>query len=88
MAERFSTSLPGRLNQLVCAYEQNDIPAAQTLAHRLAGTAGMYGFGELGSAARAFDEAVANDRPEEQIDDAYRQLCLALERAMAARQAA
>lgn len=49
---------------LETAFRSGDDAVVEHLAHNLAGAAGVFGFGDLGDAARAIDDAyAAGERP-------------------------
>ena len=47
IVEQFVDGLSGRINELKAAYERLDWDALRTLAHRLKGAGGSYGYPEL-----------------------------------------
>lgn len=55
---QYRDALPGKVDAIARAVTSRD-PAAEGLAHRLAGSAGSYGFAAAGDAARAVEDALA-----------------------------
>lgn len=63
MRDNYKQSLPAKKAELEAAWaacmqadwEEESVAALKTLAHKLGGSAGLYGFDDLGKAARALD---------------------------------
>jgi HPt (histidine-containing phosphotransfer) domain-containing protein len=77
---RFAGRLAARIAELGEIVQQvradeADLPDAITLAHRLAGTAGSFGYQEAGEAAAAVDQALTRIRDG---DDAWSEVESAL----------
>lgn len=65
---------------LETAFRSGDDAVVQHLAHNLAGAAGVFGFGDLGDAARTIDDAyAAGDRPSSEAVTDLRQRILDLQ---------
>jgi HPt (histidine-containing phosphotransfer) domain-containing protein len=58
----YIAELPSRAAALETSLERRDWPALATLAHRLKGTAGSFGFPLITDAARELEDAVAAER--------------------------
>ena len=53
-------------NAIAAAWDAGDDEALRGLSHGLAGNAGMFGYAEIGEAARNLEDALSEDRP---VDD-------------------
>jgi HPt (histidine-containing phosphotransfer) domain-containing protein len=63
LRKEYRPTLAAEAQKLSASIAAEDWPAARRTAHRIAGTAGSYGFKEASNAARAIEEAIdANDR--------------------------
>jgi len=94
---RYAASLPDKRAALLAAWQawraSDDAPAylreLATQAHRLAGSAGSYGYDELGASASALDRLVASlpHAPGDtaRLDDAVRALLAAIDAAQTQR---
>jgi HPt (histidine-containing phosphotransfer) domain-containing protein len=84
MRDNYKQSLPAKKNELEAAWAvcmesewtEESVAALKSLAHKLGGSAGLYGFSELGEAARALDGALFS--APRQVDKAGVQVVLAL----------
>ena len=84
MRDNYKQSLSAKKNELEAAWAQcmqsgweaNAVAKLQSLAHKLGGSAGLYGFNELGEASRALDGGLAG--VSQQADKASLQTVLAL----------
>lgn len=67
LRDHFLGQLPGILEELEAACREGALPEAHRRAHTLAGTAGTFGFDDVGRAARALElllqDASAADAP-------------------------
>lgn len=65
LRREYAPALKDEIAALVRAVEAEDWPGARAIAHRVAGTAGSYGFQDASSAARTIEDAIdagAHDR--------------------------
>jgi HPt (histidine-containing phosphotransfer) domain-containing protein len=62
LVRAYRAKLQDRLGELVMLQDRDDRNGVLELCHRLAGSAGLYGFAELGSAAAATEAAVRQGR--------------------------
>ncbi|MGN3973629.1 Hpt domain-containing protein [Tsuneonella sp. SYSU-LHT278] len=70
LGQRFVAQAPEKRAALRDALARNDLPALASLAHRLAGNAGMFGFAAIGEAALAVEEAIdAGHDPHHATDE-------------------
>lgn len=74
LRERFLVRAQDERAQLIAAATRGDRAEMRRLAHGLSGSAGVFGFSEVGLDAQALEEAVDAEADEEEI----RRLCLAL----------
>lgn len=66
-AKGFVAQLPSRLASVQEAWDAGDTAAVTPIVHRLAGSAGMYGFAACGDAARAVEQSIDMGVDDEQI---------------------
>ena len=59
----FAAKLPGFVEEMKSALESGDIGRLQQRIHKLAGTAGMYGFGQVSTSARSLERAINDSSP-------------------------
>lgn len=78
LRRRFCARALDEADQLETALAANDRAAVERLAHSLAGTAGLFGYKEIGEAARAVDGAFA--RGDADASDAAPALIAAIRR--------
>lgn len=64
---RYRKSLPEKLNQLDTAMSAGDVPTLSKLAHKLRGSAGMYGLPSVSDAAGELEEACRSNHPLEEL---------------------
>ena len=64
---RYQQSLPEKLNQLAAAMSAADVPTLSKLAHKLRGSAGMYGLPGVSDAAGELEEACRSNRPTDEL---------------------
>ncbi|MCT2558429.1 Hpt domain-containing protein [Tsuneonella sp. YG55] len=62
LGRRFAAQAPERRTALRAALDEGDLPALATLAHRLAGNAGMFGYPAISEAAFAVEQAIDEER--------------------------
>lgn len=67
LIDEFVRRLPGRVRQLVLAFEQSDMPAMDAHARELRGQAGSYGFGPITDAAATLQASIAANAPAAHI---------------------
>lgn len=58
VAERFAAQAAATAAEIAAARDREDWSELARLSHSLAGRAGMFGYGAIGDAARAVEEAV------------------------------
>jgi HPt (histidine-containing phosphotransfer) domain-containing protein len=59
LRQRFIAAAAGQADEIEALLRQGELEGVRHLAHGLAGRSGMFGFVELGEAARRLDEAEA-----------------------------
>ncbi|MCC2980040.1 Hpt domain-containing protein [Sphingomonas sp. IC4-52] len=71
---RFLKRLSEDREALLVAHAGADAAALHAICHRLAGNAGLFGFTELGGAARRVEDAIVNDQEPDLRDRLIDQL--------------
>ena len=81
LGETYLVRLPPRVQTIEAAVERGDLEGARGEAHKLAGSAGSFGFDEVSLTARVLEQELSaqGDRGRERLD----QLIAAVQRAMA-----
>lgn len=64
---RYRRSLPDKLAQLETTLSANDVETVGKLAHKLRGSAGMYGLPDVSAAAGELEEACRSARPADEL---------------------
>lgn len=82
-ARAYAQTLTHKLDAIRAAWlAQANPETAEKLAHRLRGTAGCYGFDEVGSAAGALEDALVGRANDATLEAAFAALAAAVERAL------
>ncbi|MEO1584779.1 MAG: Hpt domain-containing protein [Planctomycetota bacterium] len=68
LVEEFVDALPGRVNDLMAAFEAGDLETVTRGAHQLSGASGGYGFPAVGDVARAFEHRLKALDSAEQLE--------------------
>jgi CheY-like chemotaxis protein/HPt (histidine-containing phosphotransfer) domain-containing protein/anti-sigma regulatory factor (Ser/Thr protein kinase) len=84
LVEEFVAGLPERSSELQRAAAAADWTAVSSMAHRLKGSAGGYGFPAITDAAGKLEEAIREGEAAERVDAAARRLAELCQRARAA----
>lgn len=63
----FAAKLPGFIEEMKGALEGGDISRLHQRTHKLAGTAGMYGFGEVSISARILERAINDEQSNSEL---------------------
>lgn len=77
---RFVARAPAQRQHLVDALADGNGPALIDLAHRLAGSGGLFGYAEVTDVARAIEQAARADVPPEELSALVDRLASILER--------
>lgn len=67
IAERFAAQAGETATAIAASLAREDWAELSRLSHSLAGRAGMFGYGAVGEAARAVEEAIDGGRPTAHI---------------------
>lgn len=65
LVQEFVESLPVRLNEIRAAYEQQDFATLKTLAHRLKGSGGSFGYPQITQVAAEMERAFKQQQTAE-----------------------
>ena len=71
---RFAARTDGELRRLIEAIDRRDAEEIGAISHRLAGNAGVFGFHQLGDAAKEVGEALDRDAPADELERSCRVL--------------
>ena len=75
---RFAARTDGELRRLIGAIDRRDAEAIGSIAHRLAGNAGVFGFHQLGDAAKEVEDALDGRAPADELERSCRTLAAQL----------
>lgn len=64
LVQEFVETLPGRLNEITAAYDSHDLALMKTLAHRLKGAGGSFGYPQITKVAADLEAAIKQGRTE------------------------
>jgi HPt (histidine-containing phosphotransfer) domain-containing protein len=84
LSRRFLERAADDRQHIAAALQRGNLTEVAALAHRLAGTAGSFGFGDLGQQAVRFEELIKQGAAPEEFDAAADQLLSSIDRAVAA----
>ncbi len=83
LSKQFEGELPDALGTIRLSVQRGELDCARRVAHKLAGGAGMFGHADVGTAARALEQAICTDQAHHVIDEALGQLERSIPRALA-----
>lgn len=68
MKESYKLALPQKIDELTQLHEKEAIPKLIKALHKLAGSAGLYGFADLGQEARQLENACKSGISREDLE--------------------
>ena len=83
LIELYLEETPARISTLQNAWDQQDWPGLQRLAHQIKGSAAGYGFPEISTLGLSVESAIKNGRPSEKIGEKTQNLIAAFDRLLA-----
>jgi len=67
LVRMFVDEMPARIEQLLCHFDSKNWGELKSTTHKIKGTVGCYGFGDVVPAARKLEQALKRNMPEENI---------------------
>ena len=68
LRRRFAGRADGELRRLTDAIDRGDAEEIASISHRLAGNAGVFGFHQLGDAAKEVEDALDHGAPRAELE--------------------